>query len=95
MSAPAQTYFCGNGHIILELGYGEVVMFEDIPLCPHCDNKNVYMTLEWHDYGDKDVPHTPISISRETKVIDIPVYDISNLKERQGDGIGETNERLL
>jgi len=40
MSAPAQTYFCGNGHIILELGHGEVVMFEDIPPCPHCDNKN-------------------------------------------------------
>ena len=91
MGAPAQTYFCGNGHIIVDVPHHGFIY--EIPYCPQCDNDKVYMTLEWQDpdYGDidADVPHIPISYEHKVIEVDIPTYDISNLVKRQGDnGIG-------
>jgi len=91
MSAPAQTYFCGNGHKIVDISHGDIIL--DVPPCNHCDNDKVYMVLEWYDpdYGDIDenMPHKPIRYESKTIEVDIPVYDISKLKELQGEnGVG-------
>lgn len=90
MGAPAQTYFCGNGHILADIGHHGII--DTVPPCQYCGDDRVYMTLEWHDFDcgniNSDVLHTPIDSEHQVIEVDIPRYDISNLKEQQRDGIG-------
>jgi len=89
MGSPASTFFCGNGHILADIGHHGII--DTVPPCQYCDDGRVYMTLEWwdSDYGDinRDVPHTPIDYDLKVIEVNIPRYDISKLKERQKDGV--------
>lgn len=66
MGAPGMTYFCENGHIVLDLPHDSYwYVNEDEMLCPFCKSSNIKAIIEWRDEnytngGDKIVSHTPI-----------------------------------
>ena len=87
MSVLAQTYFCGNGHIVMQIEHGWLP--DRLPdNCQFCSNPDLYMCLEW---GNKeylcgsDVPEKPIR--RDEK--GILIYDISKLHKLDKKGFFE------
>lgn len=104
MGKPATTYFCGKGHILednahhcfgeydLEIENAALERREqekvDLPVCPHCGNKDIYTTMEWRNNDHpQDVPAMPIRYDEVEKtdfkgnkyVIQVPVYNMSHI----------------
>jgi len=94
MGAPAQTYFCENGHIVDDCPHHDVTYFMgDLPPCPHCGSTHIRMVCEWHDPDywddgnmDKEVSHTPIRYEEKEITIRVPVYDVKWLFETDQKG---------
>ena len=79
MGAPAITYFCENGHIVLDVPHGYE---KDEPInCAFCETRNIRQLVEWQDpdYVGRCslVSYTPLRT--EEYLIHIPVYDVSKL----------------
>lgn len=84
MGIPAQTYFCENGHIVVNVQHN--YMLTEYPAkCHHCDSHNIRMELNFADpeYPVGKVPIKPIRF--EHKIIDanIPIYNVTKLFERK------------
>jgi len=93
MSAPAITYFCQNGHLVMEIEHGSYLIDEArVNLqCEQCLSRNIRGVIEWHepDYWHDDkfrppgdhpqVSHIPLRFEPPRKPIEIPIYDVSRL----------------
>jgi hypothetical protein len=85
MGAPAQTYFCENGHIVTDVPHHYIIDDKGLQ-CSYCDSKNIRCVLEWHDPDywedencDAVVSHNPVDT--ELHSISVPVYDVKKLFE--------------
>jgi len=82
MSALAQTYFCGNGHIVLQVPHGELP--SSFPeKCPSCADPSLKVALEWKnsDYPcGSDVPSKPIGMLKGRSI-----YNVSKLRSLDKD----------
>ena len=77
MGAPGLTYFCENGHIVLNVPHHYIM--DDPIRCPYCGSNNIRTVWEWEDpdYGPHCVSYNPMGT--EPHMIQIPVYDVSEL----------------
>ena len=98
MGAPAQTYFCENGHIVEDVPHHYMVDDALIEKCSQCGSTNIKCVLEWHDsdyweHGDIDalVPHQPIRVDKKTIEVDILTFDVSKLFKKARRGKNEKN----
>ena len=88
MGAPSLTYFCKNGHIVLDLAHHEIVLDEPKE-CHYCKSTEIKSVTEWRDWDEYHwdpqteiplesvPPHSPIREEKHT--ISVPVYDVSKL----------------
>ena len=85
MGAPAITYFCENGHIVLDVPHHYIA--GEPERCKYCHSEKIKIQLEWQDadYGPHRVPYGPITHEVHTVTLHIPVYDVSKLFEEQGE----------
>lgn len=83
MGIPAITWFCENGHIVLDVPHH--YMAEDPERCHFCGSKKLAYEFEWHDSdcGETIVPHEPIGIERKRKTVKMAVYDVRKLFRRR------------
>jgi len=92
MSAPARTYFCKNGHVVIHFNHGDWFEENECPKsCPGCDSTEIKSVVEWGDLdysSSESVPITPIryepqylvNVERRTvKGQPLPVYDMFKL----------------
>jgi len=81
MGSPALSFFCKNGHLVLDLP-PHVVCNSFPTRCQHCGSREIRSELDWYDdtCNSKKVPHTPINFDLiESKKESIPVFDVSIL----------------
>jgi len=83
MGAPAVTWFCRNGHIVLDIPHGYIAEFPTE--CPHCDSKEFRFETEWSDpeYTKPIVPVKPIRYEHKIIEVDVPVYNVNKLFKRR------------
>lgn len=79
MGAPSMTFFCENGHMVLDVPHHSIA--EEPTQCPICKSKDIRVELEWGDpdYGPSKVPTEPVRVEKKRRVVRIPVYDVSKL----------------
>ncbi len=91
MGAPATTYFCKNGHIVLDLAHHQIVLDEPKE-CPYCKSTEIKSVTEWYDWDEyhwredgKPVPMDPPyePLRQEAHTVFVPVYDVSRLFRKE------------
>lgn len=83
MGAPAVTWFCRNGHIVLDVPYGYVE--EGPERCEFCGSRELRSVTEWQEFGygpNPRVPLQPVRSEKRRKVVTMAVYDVSKLFAR-------------
>lgn len=79
----ARTWFCENGHIVLDIPYGVrgAHSIGDFKKCKYCESTKFACELEWRDknHRPKYVPTAPIRTETPQKIVRVFVYDVSQL----------------
>ena len=79
MGAPGITYFCENGHMVLDVPHHYIA---DAPTqCSICKSTHIGGVIEWGDldYGPFIVPIEPIRVEKKRRTVHIPIYDVGKL----------------